>query len=87
MVDASWEETEAEIGSASLATAWAATLARELGLNELGDSLRASLAVGLHDGFVLDPLLSGLWLLVEVLQPGDFRRLLAGASNPQPGTV
>lgn len=71
-VDASWEETEAEISSTPLATAWAAALARELGLNELGDSLRASLAVGLNDGFVLAPLLSGLCLLVEVLQPGDF---------------
>jgi hypothetical protein len=53
-------------------------MARELGLNELGDSLRASLAIGLRDGFALDPLVSGLCLVSEVLQPGDFRRLVAG---------
>jgi hypothetical protein len=52
--------------------AWAAALARELGLNELADSLRAWLAVGISDGFGLDALVSGLCLLVEVLQPGDF---------------
>jgi len=80
-VDASSEETEAEITSIPLATAWTAALARELGLNELGDSLRASLAAGVSDGFALDPLLSGLCLLGEVLQPGDFRRLVAGAAT------
>jgi Linalool dehydratase/isomerase len=79
-VDASSEETEAEITSTPLATAWTAALARELGLNELGDRLHASLAAGLSDGFALDPLVSGLCLLGAVLQPGDFRRLVAGAA-------
>src|SRR5258707_13865212 len=67
-----WEETKGEITSTPLATAWAAALARELGLNELADSLRAWLAVGISDGFGLDSLVSGVCLLVEVLQTGDF---------------
>jgi hypothetical protein len=72
------EESKAESSSTSLATAWTFCLARELGESELADALRATLLAEVEAGFELDPLLSGLYLLGDSLQPGAFRQLVQG---------
>jgi len=73
-------ETKAEFSSTLLATAWAFALARELGQVDLAAALCTTLQSGLRQGFVLDPLLSGLCLLGEVLRPGAFRALVIGTA-------
>ena len=76
-------ETKAELSSTPLATAWAFCLARELGEQALATSLRRTLDSHVVDGFVLDPLLSGLYLLGESLAPGAFHRLVVGDGAPR----
>ena len=73
-------ETEArhEFSCEELSTAWAYCLARELGRAEEADLFRNRLRDGMTNGFVQDPLISGLCLLGEVLAPGAFRRLVIG---------
>jgi hypothetical protein len=79
-VEIAASETKGEFSSTLLATAWAFATAKELGERELANGLRATLDSGPSKDFVLDPLLSGLYLLGEVLQPGAFRRLIVGSS-------
>jgi hypothetical protein len=76
MIDA--DESKAESSSTLLATAWTFCLARELGESELAEALRTTLLVEVEAGFELDPLLSGLYLLGDSLQPGSFRLLVQG---------
>jgi len=73
-------ETRGEFSSTLLATAWAFALARELGQVDLAAALCATLESGLGEGFALDPLLSGLYLLGEALRPGAFRTLVIGTA-------
>ena len=72
------DESNAESSSTSLATAWTFCLARELGEGELAEALRTTLLAEVEAGFELDPLLSGLYLLGDSLQPGSFRQLVQG---------
>lgn len=71
-------EAKWELSSTELATVWTYCLARELNEQVLAAKLRASLAPQVTDGFALDPLLSGLFLLGDLLRPGGFRALVAG---------
>lgn len=73
-------DREAEVASTPLATAWAFCLAKELGHVALATSLRHTLNHEVLTGFDLDPLLSGLYLLGELLQPAAFHRLVVGAA-------
>ena len=73
-------DTAAEASSTLLATAWAFCLAQELGQVELAEALRNTLNIEVMTGFELDPLLSGLYLLGDLLQPGAFHRLVVGKS-------
>jgi hypothetical protein len=75
-VEISQREAKGELSSTVLATAWAFCLAKELGDTELALSLRRTLDGDITTGFVLDPLLSGLYLLGEALHPGAFRDLV-----------
>jgi hypothetical protein len=75
-------DTEAEASSTALATAWAFCLAKELGIRDLAESFQATLDEKAATGFELDPLLSGLYLLGDSLEPGAFRRLVVGVSPP-----
>lgn len=72
-------EADTEASSTLLATSWAFCLARELGRASLAETLRRTLEAHVVGGFSLDPLLSGLYLLGEVLEAGSFRRLVIGA--------
>lgn len=74
----STRESKSELSSTELATAWTYCLARELDDQTLATELRASLASQVVDGFALDPLLSGLFLLGDILEPGAFRALVVG---------
>jgi len=71
-------DTAAEASSTLLATVWAFCLAQELGQGELAEALRNTLYTEVMTGFALDPLLSGLYLLGDVLQPGAFHHLVVG---------
>lgn len=77
-VEVSALDTDAEASSTLLATAWAFCLTKELGHFDLAGLLRNTLDQDVVTGFVLDPLLSGLHLLGELLEPGSFRRLVGG---------
>ena len=77
-VEIASSDTEAEASSTLLATAWAFCLAKELGLVDLAESLRNTLNNEVVTGFELDPLLSGLYVLGELLQSGSFHRLVIG---------
>lgn len=77
-VEIALSDTEAEASSTALATAWAFCLAKELGFGDLAESLQMTLDRDVVAGFTLDPLLSGLYLLGESLEPGAFRRLVVG---------
>jgi hypothetical protein len=79
--DSAWieipqRETKGELSSTALATGWAFCLAKELGETELALSLRRTLDRDIATGFVLDPLMSGLYLLGETLRPGAFHDLV-----------
>jgi hypothetical protein len=76
LIDA--DESKAESSSTPLATAWAFCLARELGESGLAEALRTTLLAEVEAGFELDPLLSGLDLLGDSLQPESFRQLVQG---------
>ena len=78
LVEVTDEEAKYEFSSNLLATSWAFCLARELGGTDLAVSLRRTLDGGVVTGFNLDPLLSGLYLLGDALQPGAFHRLVVG---------
>jgi len=73
-------DTTAEASSTLLATAWAFCLAQELGQGDLAEALRNTLHTEVVTGFELDPLLSGLYLLGDLFQPGAFHRLAVGKS-------
>ena len=70
-------ETKGELSSKPLATAWAFCLAKELGETDLAIALSRTLEADVEAGFVLDPLLSGLFLLGDTLREGAFRDLVA----------
>jgi len=70
-------ETKGELSSTPLATAWAFCLAKELGETDLAIALSRTLEADVEAGFVLDPLLSGLFLLGDTLREGAFRDLVA----------
>lgn len=71
-------ETKWELSSTELATAWMYCLARELDDQTMAARLRASLAPQVAAGFALDPLISGLFLLGDLLEPGSLRSLVSG---------
>jgi hypothetical protein len=73
-------ETKAEFSSTLLATGWAFALAKELGQPDLAAALRATMESGLGEDVALEPLLSGLYLLGEVLRPGAFHALVVGTA-------
>ena len=77
---AAWEE-EQEFSSNELATAWAFCLTKELGQTQRADRLQRYLSPKVEEGFVLDPYISGLFLLGERLEAGAFRQLVNGASG------
>ncbi len=77
-VDVAPKDLEIEFSSVPLATSWAFCLAKELGQNDRAEWLRNSLKDQVVTGFELDPLLSGLYLLGEMLRPGAFYRLVWG---------
>jgi linalool dehydratase/isomerase-like protein len=78
VVPATEAEAVHEFSCEELATAWAYCLARELGRAQEVGLFRSRLHAGMISGFVQDPLISGLCLLGEVLEPGAFRRLVTG---------
>ncbi len=67
-----------EFSSTPLATGWAYCLSRELGQQVRAELLRNALAKQVEEGFELDPLLSGLFLLGDRLRPGSFHKLVTG---------
>ena len=71
-------ESAREFSCDEHATAWAFCLARELGRPQEADLFRNRLRFGMINGFAQDLLISGLCLLGEVLERGEFRRLVAG---------
>lgn len=73
---APWE-SENEFSSDEIATAWAFCLARELGQTERAERFRSFLRPVVAAGSVLDPYLSGVYLLGERLAPGALRDLVA----------
>ena len=73
-------EAEIEWASNTLSSAWAYCLAKELGRLELAVKLRHTLDRGALAGFELVPLISGLYLLGGLLEPGAFRRLVTTAA-------
>jgi hypothetical protein len=75
-VEVTTAEAEREFSSDLLATSWAFCLAKELGDVQLAGALRNTLRSGAEEGFNLDPLLSGLFLLGDSLTPGSFRALI-----------
>lgn len=75
---APWE-AEMEFSSNEIATAWAYCLARELGREPLATRLREYLAPRVVEGIDIEPYFSGLFLLGERLERGDFARLVSGA--------
>ncbi len=77
-VEVSRRDAETEFASDLLASAWAFCLAKELAHENLARQLRCSLDAGALTGYELDPLLSGLYLLGELLEPGAFHRLVVG---------
>ncbi len=77
-VDVTPKDLEIEFSSVALATSWAFCLAKELGQNDRAEWLRNSLKDQVVTGFELDPLLSGLYLLGEMLRQGAFYRLVSG---------
>ncbi len=78
IVDIPDKERRTEQSSTPLASAWSFCLAKELNQTELANALRNSLAEQVEEGFELDPLLSGLYVLGEELTPGAFHRLVLG---------
>jgi hypothetical protein len=78
VVPATEAEAAHEFSCEELATAWAYCLVRELGHTHEADLFRNRLRDGMTNGFEQDPLISGLCLLGEVLEPGAFRQLVAG---------
>lgn len=79
-VDIPDADAEAESSSTLLASSWALCLARELAENDLAESLRRMLQGPVTAGCALDPLISGLYLLGDLLHPGGFHRLVSGTS-------
>jgi hypothetical protein len=77
-VQVSPAEREIEFASNELSSAWAFCLAKELGEVALAFQLRESLDPGALAGFEVDPLISGLYLLGELLDPGAFYQLING---------
>jgi diazepam-binding inhibitor (GABA receptor modulator, acyl-CoA-binding protein) len=73
-----------EFSSTELASAWAYCLAKELGHSRLAWQLRRTLEPQVESGFKLDPLISGLFLLGDVLEKGSFNALVA-TGRPSPG--
>ena len=82
-LEVSAREAKSELSSTELATAWMYCLARELGDQALATRLRSSLAPQVTDGFLLDPLLSGLFYLGDLLEPGSFRSLVSGQGSTE----
>lgn len=78
-VPATAAEVAREFSCDEHATAWAFCLARELGRTQEAQLFCNRLRSGRVKGFVQDPLISGLCLLGEVLERGEFRRLVVGA--------
>jgi hypothetical protein len=74
-------ETKGELSSTPLATAWAFCLAKELGQTPLALALGRTLELEIAEGFKLDPLLSGLYLLGDTLREGAFRDLVVGTNS------
>lgn len=74
---APWE-SESEFSSNEIATAWAFCLARELGQTERAEKFWRFLHPAVANGSVLDPYLSGVYLLGERLTSGAFRKLVVG---------
>jgi hypothetical protein len=83
-VAVSARDAEVEFASNMLASAWTYCLAKELGELELAEMLRQTLEPGALWGFELDPLISGLYLLGELLEPGTFRELVTTGLWPLP---
>lgn len=77
---ADWE-VENEFSSNELATAWTFCLTKELGQYDRARRLQNYLSPKLHQGFDVDPYISGLYLLGERLQAGSFRALVNGISR------
>ena len=77
-VEVTAKDAKTEFSSVLLATSWAFCLAKELGQPKLAGSLRNTLNDEAVKGFELDPLLSGLYMLGDLLQPGSFHRLVVG---------
>jgi len=75
-IGVSAKEADSEFASNMLSSAWAYCLAKELGQMHLARELRYTLDPGALAGFELDPLISGLYLLGELLEPGAFHRLV-----------
>jgi hypothetical protein len=71
-------ETKGELSSTPLATGWAFCLAKELGDAPLASALGRTLELEIAEGFELDPLLSGLYLLGATLRKGAFRDMVVG---------
>ena len=70
------QEEQSETSTTQLATAWAFCLSKELGDYELSRKLRRSLTDGALQGFQVDPLLSGLFALGELLEKGTFYNMV-----------
>ena len=76
---AAWEP-QMEFSSDELASAWAFCLAKELGQRELAAALQRYLEPRVAEGSELDPYISGLYLLGDRLEPGQFRDLVHGTN-------
>ena len=77
-VEVTARDAETEFSSNQLATSWAFCLAKELGQHDRAELFRGTLKSEVVAGFELDPLLSGIYLLGERLQPGSFHQLVMG---------
>ncbi len=78
IIEISPRDHEIEFSSNALATAWAYCLTKELGQPDRADMFAKALRNDVVAGFEHDPLLSGLYVLGERLDSGDFHRLVNG---------
>ncbi|MHA2251364.1 MAG: linalool dehydratase/isomerase domain-containing protein [Candidatus Kariarchaeaceae archaeon] len=78
IVNISKDEEKAEVSSTLLATAWSYCLTKEIGEFEYAEKLRHFLVQNERNGFEVDPLLTGLVTLGDILEKGDFNKFIMG---------